>query len=312
MLNTPILFLIFNRPLQTQLVFQRIREAKPKLLYVAADGPREGISGEQERCTLAREIATSVDWDCEVTTLFRKKNLGCGCAVFEGINWFFENVEEGIILEDDCLVDLSFFNFASTLLEKYRTEEKVMHISAHGLQKPQYYLLNTLKLKRSYSFVQYPLIWGWATWKRAWKHYDFNMTDWNEAGEDILYENFHNVKIRDHCRTMFESVSKHVIDTWDYQWFYACLKRKGLSIYPRNNLVENIGFGPEATHTTGSDHQMANMLIKPVEHNLNHPKIIELNIIENSNLEEEVLGMRWERAYYIRIMNRLLRIFYRK
>ena len=136
-MSTPILFLIFNRPQCTRKVFEEIRKNRPKRLYISADGPRCGVSSDAENCRLARQIATEVDWDCTVKTFFREENIGCGRAVQSGISWFFEHEEAGIILEDDCLPDATFFEFCGEMLRKYADDERIMHISGHNpLQTP--------------------------------------------------------------------------------------------------------------------------------------------------------------------------------
>ena len=170
--NVPILFLIFNRPETTELVMGAIRAARPQKLYVAADGPRGGKAGEAKRCAEARVLATQVDWACEVRTLFRERNLGCRNAVSSAITWFFEHEPEGIILEDDCLPSNDFFPYCADLLERHRDDERVMAIcgSAYADIGPNY--------PSSYYFSYYADMWGWATWRRAWQHYDSGMKSW--------------------------------------------------------------------------------------------------------------------------------------
>lgn len=174
-LNVPVLLLIFNRPDTTQRVFHEIRGASPLQLFISADGPRENKPGEFEKCQITRDIVRQVDWDCEVYTNFRDKNLGCKIAVSSAIDWFFENVEEGIILEDDCLPSFSFFRFCEELLEKYRDDERIMQIGGTNL------LSEWQRSDDSYYFSKYGAIWGWATWRRAWQYYDVNMKLWPEV-----------------------------------------------------------------------------------------------------------------------------------
>ena len=177
-LTTPVLFLVFNRPDTTEKVFEAIRQAKPQKLFVAADGPRGNRLGEKEKCEQVRKIATTVDWDCEVKTLFREKNLGCKFAVSSAIDWFFKNVEEGIVLEDDCLPSQSFFWFCQELLERYRNDERVMLIG--GNNRGVDFLKN-----HSYFFSKYVQIWGWATWRRSWEKYDSKIRKWKLVKEQI-------------------------------------------------------------------------------------------------------------------------------
>ena len=243
MLNTPILFLIFNRSDTTQKVFDAIRRVKPRQLFVAADGPRIGKEGEKEKCEETRNIIKQVDWDCEVKTLFRNENLGCGKAVSGAITWFFENVEEGIILEDDCLPDPSFFQYCEELLEKYRFEDQVMHIGGNN------FLFNKIKIDDDYYFSRIPHIWGWATWRRSWLKYDFNILDWTAVKTSKDFNNLFDKYIIKGWINIFNKIYNHEIDTWDYQWTYCILKNNGLCINPKVNLVSNIGFSELATHT---------------------------------------------------------------
>ena len=171
-LNTPILFLIFNRPQSTKMVFEQIRAARPKQLFVAADGPRPFKNGEYEICKEVRRIATEVNWECELKTFFRDVNIGCGKAPFDAITWFFENVDEGIILEDDCLPGKNFFIFCQVMLEKYKNDEKIQSISGTNL------LQDYDTGDSSYFFSFHSGIWGWATWKRAWMKNDYWVSKW--------------------------------------------------------------------------------------------------------------------------------------
>ena len=247
-LNTPVLFLIFNRPDTTKRVFESIREAKPSRLYIAADGPRKGKIGELELCTLTREITNEVDWNCEVKTLFRENNLGCKVAVSSAINWFFENEEEGIILEDDCLPNQSFFMFCQTLLNYYRDNEKVMHIGGANFQGG---------IKRgdgSYYFSKYNHIWGWATWKSAWKNYNISMQIYSpEKTTHLLRSIFDTKREITYWEKIFSDVVAEKINTWDYQWTYNIWSNNGVAILPNKNLVRNIGFNADATHTASED-----------------------------------------------------------
>ncbi len=246
-LRTAVLFLIFNRPDTTQVVFNEIRKAQPKYLFIAADGPRKDRPGETEMCQKTREIVDQVDWECTVSKLYRNENMGCKNAISSAIDWFFSNVEEGIILEDDCVPDPSFFLFCQELLEKYRDDKRIMMISGNNFQ------FGRKRTDSSYYFSRYAHIWGWATWKRSWKLYDKEMKEWPEIRKkgflkDILFER----KIVKYWETIFDSVYNGSINTWDYQWVFSCLIQRGLSIIPNENLVSNIGFDKIGTHTTGN------------------------------------------------------------
>lgn len=243
--KSPILLLTFNRLETTKKVFAAIREVKPTKLYFASDGPRESRANELEEVKKVRNfLLNSVDWDCQIKTLFQDKNLGCGKAVSTALNWFFESEEMGIILEDDCLPSISFFRFCDELLEKYLDDERIMHISGDNFQD------GMIRGNATYYFSKISHVWGWATWRRAWKFYDFEMQSLNNFIEKkIGYNIWKNKRIVNYWIKQFKKVADNKIDTWDYQWNYCLLVNNGLSILPNFNLVENIGFHPEATHT---------------------------------------------------------------
>lgn len=246
-----ILFLVFNRVDPTSLVFQEIKKAAPKRLYIAADGPRN--ADEFEKCKQVREIATNIDWDCEWKTLFREENLGCKIAVSDAINWFFEQEEQGIILEDDCLPSSSFFGFCSEMLKKYKDDDRIGHISGANFQ-------NGIKRGAgSYYFSRMPQIWGWASWRRTWKNYDVNMSSFSNFSVSDLENSPSHALYKESWYKNLDDTYQGKIDTWDYQYCYLNLINNYLSISPNQNLIKNIGFGADATHTTGEEHVFANL-----------------------------------------------------
>ena len=241
--TVPVLLLVFNRTDLTRRVFQRIREAKPAMLFIAADGPRCYREHDSRHCEDVRLEVSKIDWPCEVHRLYQDSNLGCKAAVSTAISWFFEHVEEGIILEDDCLPDPSFFPYCAELLERYRDEPRVAMIS--GSQ-----LLSGKELQHrpaSYYFSKYPNIWGWATWRRTWRNYDVTLSEWN--GDSGSLRRIANGRVRRRFARRFEAVKAGCIDTWDYQLVHHCLTTDSLCVTPTVNLVENIGFDARATHT---------------------------------------------------------------
>ncbi|MGQ9799725.1 MAG: nucleotide-diphospho-sugar transferase [Ignavibacterium sp.] len=243
--KSAVLMLTFNRLETTKQVFSVIREVKPPKLYLASDGARESVPQEHEKVNKVRNfLLNNVDWECEIKTLFQDKNLGCGVAVSTALDWFFENEEMGIILEDDCLPSISFFRFCDELLEKYREDERIMHISGDNFQD------GIIRNNASYYFSKISHVWGWATWRRAWKLYDFKMrTLDNFIEKKVGYNIWSRKQILNYWIKQFKKVANNKIDTWDYQWNYCLVVNNGLSILPNVNLVENIGFHPEATHT---------------------------------------------------------------
>ena len=245
MFNTPVLFLIFNRLDTTQQVFEAMRKVKPRYFYIAADGPRLAKENEDQVCDEVRSyVLSNIDWDCEIKTLFRNENLGCGKAVSEAINWFFENVEEGIILEDDCMPDDSFFKFCSVMLDRYRNDTRLMHIGGTNFQ------FGNITEDGDYYYSVIPHVWGWATWRRAWNLYKFNLKEVKSISEKKYKMAFNNVQpFIHHFKEIFSVMKKSGIDTWDYQWFYALIFNNGLAVIPNNNLIKNIGFREDGTHT---------------------------------------------------------------
>ena len=258
--DVPILLLVFNRPETTKRVVERIREIKPSKLFVAADGYRSGREGEKEKCEEVRNlVVNSIDWPCEVKTLFRNNNLGCGPAVSEGITWFFEHVEEGIILEDDILPSYSFFGFAQELLKLYRNDGSVWHIGGNSY--------NPYKMKADHYFSAYPHIWGWATWRRAWNNYRYQLDD---IDHEIFFANVRQLFLTnsekkfwtDFYCDYFKISNK---TTWDYQWTCRMWYNKGLAILPKVNLITNIGFVEGATHTIDKNSWLGHLTANEIE-----------------------------------------------
>jgi hypothetical protein len=268
--DPPILFLIFNRPDTTKQVFERIAQIKPKQLFIAADGPRKDRPEEVEKCAQAKEIVKMINWDCQVEHLYRNENLGCRKAVFSAIDWFFGLVEEGIILEDDCLPDLSFFLFCASLLSKYRDNKRIMMISGDNFQDGQTRGIG------SYYFSKMAHIWGWATWRRAWNLYDETMQDFPEFKAQHAIQNiWQDPNEQAFWMKNFSATYERKIDTWDYIWVYTIMKTNGLSIMPNTNLISNIGFGSAGTHTINEDDACANMKTGSVDcTSLIHPSFI--------------------------------------
>jgi len=265
----PVVFCIFKRPDTTEKVFEAIRLAKPPKLLVIADGPRSERPGEAQNCAATRAIINRVDWDCEVLTNYSDVNLGCRTRMSSGLDWVFSQVEEAIILEDDCLPHPSFFRFCTELLDYYRNDTRIMTIS--GDNSPSGYQ----PTKDSYYFSYYPRIWGWATWRRAWAKYDVQTHHWPEVRDsdrlkDILVDK-QAVKV---WEKIFQSSYDGCYQTWDYQWTFASFVQSGLTIIPNVNLVSNIGFSHDGTNTIDSHNPRANVPVQAMEFPLQHPQIV--------------------------------------
>lgn len=248
-LQTPVALFVFRRADTTRRVFQAIAKARPAKLFLIADGPRDGRAEEAEACDEVRKIITRVDWPCEVVTNFSSNNLGCRERMISGLNWVFSQVEEAILLEDDCLPDPSFFPFCQELLERYRGDTRVAYVCGCNLVERY---VNTAD---SYYFSRIGGIWGWATWRSEWQRYDRNLSDWPELRRQRrLAEILDEPKAIEFWTQIFDAMHENRgPDTWDYQWLYTTLKNNSLTIVPRVNLVANLGFGEGATHTTEAD-----------------------------------------------------------
>lgn len=268
----PVLLLIFNRPDSASVVFERIRRVKPGVLCVAGDGPRPGVPGEEEKCRRARELVNEVDWPCEVRTLFRDENLGLRTAVSGAITWFFEMESEGIILEDDCVPSTSFFPFCSELLERYREKSEIMAISGVNFQ------FGAQKTPHSYYFSRYNHCWGWAGWRRSWKYYDNAMSQWSQARvEGTLDRVLQDREAARYWTEAFDKAFRGEVDSWAYRWTLSTWLAGGLAILPSVNLVSNIGFDDDATHTRGKS-PIANMSAEEIDFPLHHPPHLEVDV----------------------------------
>ena len=264
-MKTPVAFLIFNRPATTKAVFAEIAKAKPSKLFVVADGPRPDRPNEDERCRLTRMIVEAIDWDCELFTNYADTNMGCRDRVSSGIDWVFHHVEEAIFLEDDCLPHPSFFRFCEELLERYRHDERIMAISGDNFQ------FGRKRTECSYYFSRYTHIWGWASWRRAWKHYDLSISHWPMIREGQWLDDFlGDRRESDYWTEIFDLVYQGKIGTWDYQWLFACWLESALCVLPNVNLVSNIGFGADATHTGGAG-RVAELPTEEMLFPLKHP-----------------------------------------
>jgi hypothetical protein len=267
--NTPVVFLIFCRPDLTAQVFEAIRQAQPTKLLVVADGPRS--EAEAQLCQQTRSVIDQIDWNCEVLKNYSDVNLGCRRRVSSGLDWAFSEVEEAIILEDDCLPHPLFFDFCEELLAKYRDDERVMHIGGTNI------LGEWESAYQSYHFSHYSGIWGWASWRRAWQHYDVDMKLWQMISkEEITKDILPYPRSIEFWTQIFQSVYDQEIDTWDYQWLFARWIQNGLGIIPEVNLISNIGFGADATHTT-SESLLSRLETKKVNFPLKHPAFVTQN-----------------------------------
>ena len=301
-LTTPVALIIFNRPDTAARVFNEIAKAKPPKLLVVADGPRHHRVGEAERCRQTRAIIEQVDWPCEVLTNFADTNMGCKMRVSSGIDWIFEMVEEAIILEDDCLPEPTFFRFCEEMLSRYREDDRVSMVSGGNLQ------FGRQRGSASYYFSRYTHIWGWASWRRAWKHYDRDLTLWPKyRDEGWLETTFSSKGEQAYWRNSFEAVHNGSLDTWDCSWTFTCLLKGMLQVAPNVNLISNIGFGPEATHTQVVGIH-ANMATEPMIFPLIHPDAVLQDRNGDQFIADDQIAPSFAKRQWRRIKRHLLRM----
>ncbi|MFQ4142095.1 glycosyltransferase family 2 protein [Chlorogloeopsis sp. ULAP02] len=271
-MKSPIAFIIFKRPHTTEKVFEIIRQVKPPKLFVIADGPRSDRPNEAEKCEATRTIIEQVDWDCEVLKDYSNTNLGCAKRVSSGLDWVFSNVEEAIILEDDCIPHPSFFPFCEELLEKYRYDTRIGSISGQNVQ------FGRRRTNYSYYFSRYNHCWGWATWRRAWQYFDFQMKLWSEVKEKNLLEDIlQSTEAVNYWHNILQSTHEGKIDSWALRWTLACWLQSSLCIISNINLVSNIGFGEEGTHTLSKKSKFANIPADEMSFPLQHPPFLVQN-----------------------------------
>ena len=269
-LKTPVAMFIFNRPDVTARVFAQVRQTQPKQLFLISDAARPERAGEDHDVLLAREIVTNVDWECEVKTLFADQNMGCKSRVSSGLAWVFEQVEDAIILEDDCLPHPSFFSYCQELLERYRDDERVGAISGSNFQE------GISRTPHSYYFSKYFHCWGWASWRRTWEKFDLDFETWPTFREqgglatvaDSPTESWYWTRLFDE-----QYSGKTTVSSWAYAWLYSAWTQNALTILPDANLVSNIGFSGRGTHCKDRDSKFANMDVHDIGM-LDHPEII--------------------------------------
>lgn len=283
-MKAPVALFVFNRPDLTARVFDVIREVKPPVLFVSADGPRPDRPDDVRLCAETRAIVQNVDWPCDVQWNLREQNLSCGPAMSGGINWVFDQVDRAIILEDDCIPHPTFFPYCDELLERYADDARIMQIAGSNINAPR-----ELFGGASYSFASFPFIWGWATWRRAWQLYDFDISSWPDFRDQGMLDGLHarwsrKVQLRREWDSVYAGNR-----TWDHQWQYTVMSQHGLSIYPVTNLVSNLGFRPDATQTTFEGGAYADIPAQPMQFPLIHPAVVAHNPRLEKYFEREIL-----------------------
>lgn len=264
--DVPVLLLVYKRPDLTKKVLDSLELIKPKRLYVVADGPKG--KSEADLCRRTSKLIDNLSWDCKVEKNYADENMGLRKRVSTGITWFFDNVSEGLILEDDCVADATFYTFVSELLRKYRNENKIMSISGDNFLQGKY------RISNSYYFTKYAHCWGWATWSRAWSNYDDNMDEWPSLRKTgWLRKKFPGKMLQFYWKNIFDLVYENKINSWAYRWQYSLWLNGAVAINPALNLVGNIGQGIDATNTK-LDSSVLGITANKLEYPLRHPKKI--------------------------------------
>jgi len=268
--DVPVAMLVFNRPAHTARVLDAVRAARPRTLFVIADGARPEKPGEAGAASAVRSLFDGIDWPCEVVRVFSETNLGCRERIGSGITEVFRQTEACIFLEDDCLPHPTFFTYCAELLARHAGDERVMTISGDGFANA----LGGLHFERSYYFTRYPHIWGWATWRRAWAHFDGSMARWPALRDSgWLRSRFASFEDRLFWTLWFQMCYDGRLNTWDIPWVFNSWVRDGVSICPDRNLVTNIGFDGSGTHV-GSASPLANLPLSEMKSPLRHPLAI--------------------------------------
>jgi hypothetical protein len=308
MVQPPIAYIVFNRPHHTQQSFTVLREQSPSHLFVIADGPRPGHPTDAKRCAEVRAIVEHVDWPCVVHRNYAETNLGLKRRVSSGLDWVFSQVERAIVLEDDCVAHPDFFTFCDTLLERYADDERIWVITGNNFQNGR------RRGEAAYYFSKYNHCWGWASWRRAWQHYRGDLSfwpNWKMSGDWIVKTP--DLLERCYWGKIFDRVCAGQIDTWDYQWTATAWYHSGLTATPNVNLVTNIGFGLDATHTVSEKSDLANLPVNSLGPII-HPTNITQDIEADRYVFDYVFGgknLRWPR-FLLRLPRRVVDGSYRR
>ncbi|MDQ0134047.1 hypothetical protein J2T08_001965 [Neorhizobium galegae] len=276
----PVVFIIFNRPDLTELVFQEIAKARPSKLFIIADGPRADRANEAEKCARTRQVVENIAWDCEVFRNYSDINLGCRKRISSGLDWVFSQTDRAIIIEDDCLPDPSFFPYCTELLDRYEDDERVGSIAGSNLTNGK------VTVEDSYFFSRYPLIWGWATWRRVWQNYDVSISRWGTLRENGWLNTVAHPEEFEHWIKAFNRVFEGGLDAWGYQFHFSQWLQRQISIQPQHNLISNLGFRADATHTL-DESSLADLPRQGLEFPLRHPQVPATNFLADDTYMRE-------------------------
>ena len=300
MFNTPIVLICFNRPLETEKVFSKIKSIKPKKLFLIMDGPKKNCSNDAINCIQVRNIITKIAWNCKVYKNFSKKNLGLKKRIVTGLNWVFNRTNSAIILEDDCLPSNDFFNYCEKLLIYYKKNNLVKFITGNNFQKSK------LNIKADYYFSKYSHIWGWATWKNTWKLYCDNNKIWDKYLDSKDFRKIcPNYLERRYWKSMFNEVKNGHLKSWSIYLLFSIWRSGGLTATPNINLVKNLGFNKRGTNTKTGKIEY-NKKIQNIGKDLKHPKEIFHNFSADNYVFENIYNQSLKKKitnYFNKIFN---------
>lgn len=308
--DIPVLLTIFNRPNLTRKVIESLRHIKPKRLFIAADGPRSDRPQDIERCQLARQEAITVDWSCEIKTRFLDENLSVDPAVSSAIDWFFQQVEFGVILEDDCIVHPDFFTLCGELFIRYADDKRIMQVSSLSP-------CETLEYPYDYHFSRtFRCSGGWGTWRRAWRHYTSDMSQYGDNESLNILKAYH----LDYYKCLWQHKKLLEIKSgdmfypywshWDYQWNLACSAQNGLCIVPVKNLMNNIGFAEDSTHTVSVTPVFENLRVQPLCFPLRHPLFVYADHHPERRLEKRIFRSLPLKSRCVYLLRRIVGAYY--
>lgn len=294
----PVTLIIFNRPNITKKLIDSLRAIKPKKLFIIADGPRSNKSNDHIKCKQTREIIDSIDWECEIKKNYASTNLGCKQRISSGLDWVFEEVEETIILEDDCIPSPIFFSYCEFMLKKYKNNSLVMSIEGTRVTE-DYKVLGVDEISK------YAGLWGWATWKESWSKIDLDFKTYNYKSKYHLFKSLGITHFLTYNR-LFELCKQDKIDSWGYAWIYSILKEEGYVVLPSNNLIENVGFGNDSTHTTNNDSKLSKLNISKESIVLSNNNEMHLN----SDYDKEYFEIHNDQSGIIKTLKQLVYLYF--
>lgn len=315
--DCPVLLIAWRRPQTISIVIDAIRQVSPNRLFIACDGPNPAHPGEAEKVEATRKVIEDrIDWHCNISRLYSDENQGCRLGPIRAINWFFEQVDEGIILEDDCVPHPDFFAYCATLLQRYREDRRVWCIGGSNFQR------GNIRGKGSYYFSRYPHTWGWATWRRCWDHYDADLRSWPKVRQSTYLDSIFEDRYEQlHWSEFWERLYTNALPNtcWDYQWCLTCMVNGGLTALPNHNLVRNIGFDADATHTPYANAEPGSLArfvidstsqLEGFSSALTHPPFILRDVAADRFEFEHKLGgmaMKRQRRFHRRLVRSLRR-----